>query len=212
MEANWETCQPCSFSLFQIGGWTPDDPATKIIEIPHLLSILATGDPDGQVLGINEVQQQYTTEFPQNGEVQYYPNVFVQYWSMRAMAYLAGLGVARRPLGRLPPLAAKLDSSRFFQRVATWTVLIPFVMGTAGWVLTENGRQPWLVQGLMLTRDGLSPSVSTAEVAISLVVFLLLYAAIGVIALVLMLRHVRSAPADDATTDDTGDRVPELTY
>jgi cytochrome d ubiquinol oxidase subunit I len=213
MEANWETCQPCSFSLFQIGGWTPDDPATKVIEIPHLLSILATGDPDGQVLGINELQQQYTAQYPENGEVQYYPNVFVQYWSMRAMAYLAGLGALIGLWGVFLLWRRRLDSSRLFQRVATWAVLIPFVMGTAGWVLTENGRQPWLVQGLMLTRDGLSPSVSTAEVAISLVVFLLLYAAIGVIALVLMLRHVRSAPAsDDAPTDDTGDRVPELTY
>jgi cytochrome d ubiquinol oxidase subunit I len=86
-------------------------------------------------------------------------------------------------------------------------------MGTAGWVLTENGRQPWIVQGLMLTKDGLSTSVSAAEVAISIVVFFLLYSVIGVIALVLMLRHVRSGPEPDETsTDDAGDRVPELTY
>jgi cytochrome d ubiquinol oxidase subunit I len=213
MEAQWETCQPCSFSIFQIGGWTPDDPATKIIEVPYLLSILATGDPQGQVLGINEVQQQETAANPQNGDIQYYPNVFVQYWSMRAMAYLAGVAALVGLWGVFLLWRRKLDSARLFHRVASWAVVIPFVMGTAGWVLTESGRQPWIVQGLMLTSDGLSPSVSTAEVALSLVAFFLLYAVIGVIALVLMLRHVRSGPEPAPTDGDVaGDRVPELTY
>ena len=47
---------------------------------------------------------------------------------------------------------------------ATWAFLTPFLMNTAGWLLTENGRQPWIVQGLMLTKDGISPSVSLTEV------------------------------------------------
>lgn len=213
MEANWETCQPCSFSLFQIGGWTPDDPATKIIEIPHLLSILATGNPDGQVLGINEVQAQETAANPQNGDTQYYPNVFIQYWSLRAMAYFAGIAALLGLWGVFLLWRRRLDTSHLFHRVASWAVLIPFIMGTGGWILTENGRQPWLVQGLMLTKDGLSSSVSATEVAISIAVFFLLYAAIGVTALVLMLRHVRSAvEPEEPDTDIVGDRVPELTY
>ena len=58
-EAQWETCQPCSFSLFQIGGGNDDHTPTKIIQIPHLLSLLATNTWNGQVLGLNEVQAQY---------------------------------------------------------------------------------------------------------------------------------------------------------
>ena len=54
----------------------------------------------------------------------------------------------------------KFDTSRFFLWVGTWTVLTPFLMATAGWLLTESGRQPWIVQGLMLTKDGLSGSGS----------------------------------------------------
>ena len=50
-EAQWETCQPCSFSLFQIGGGRNDETPTQIIEIPHLLSILATGTWDGRWSG-----------------------------------------------------------------------------------------------------------------------------------------------------------------
>ena len=63
---------------------------------------------------------------------------------------------------------------------AIWAVFTPFIMNTAGWMLTENGRQPWIVQGLMKTADGVSPSVSATEIWISLAVFAALYAALGV--------------------------------
>jgi cytochrome bd ubiquinol oxidase subunit I len=214
MEGLWETCQPCSFSIAQIGGWTPDDPATKIIEIPHLLSILATGTWDGQVLGMNEVQAQYQQQYPQNGVISYVPNVFVQYWSMRVMAYAAGLAALIGLWAVFLLWRRKLDSSHLFHRVATWGVVLPFAMGTAGWVLTENGRQPWIVEGLMLTKNGLSTSVSATQVAVSLVVFALLYLVLGLIALVLMIRHVRGGPEPDepvaALTAD--ERAPALTY
>jgi cytochrome d ubiquinol oxidase subunit I len=213
MEAQWETCQPCSFSAFQIGGWTPDDPPTKIIQIPYLLSILATGNPQGEVQGINEVQAQESAANPQNGDVQYYPNVFVQYWSMRVMAYTAGLSALVGLWGVFLLWRRRLDRAHVFQRLATWAVVLPFAMGTAGWVLTENGRQPWIVQGLMLTKDGLSTSVSATEVAISIVVFFLLYSILGIIGLILMLRLIRSGPeADESESDDADDRVPTLAY
>ena len=87
-EAQWDTCQPCSFSAFQIGGGNDDQTPTKIIEIPHLLSILATGTWNGEVQGLNELQAQYEQEY---GPGDYVPNVFIQYWSMRVMAYLGAL-------------------------------------------------------------------------------------------------------------------------
>ena len=54
-------------------------------------------------------------------------------------------------------------------------------MNTAGWLLTENGRQPWVVQGLLLTEDGNSPSVSLTEVAVSLGIFVVLYLVLGIV-------------------------------
>ena len=55
-EAQWTTCQPCSFSLFQIGGGNNDQTPTEIIAIPHLLSLLATNHWNGQVVGMNPLQ------------------------------------------------------------------------------------------------------------------------------------------------------------
>src|SRR6185312_9542150 len=87
-EAQWETCQPCSFSLFQIGGGNDDQTPSKIIQVPHLLSLLATNSWNGQVVGLNDLQAQYTQQY---GPGDYVPNVFIQYWSMRVMAYLGSL-------------------------------------------------------------------------------------------------------------------------
>ena len=85
----------------------------------------------------------------------------------------------------------KLATSRRFLWVAHWMVILPFLINTAGWLLTESGRQPWIVQGIMLTKNGLSPSVSTTELWISVIVFVLLYGALGTVDLLLMLRYSR---------------------
>ena len=60
-EAQWTTCQPCSFSLFQIGGGNNDQTPTEIIAIPHLLSLLATNHWNGQVVGLNPLQSSTTS-------------------------------------------------------------------------------------------------------------------------------------------------------
>src|SRR5215468_1048110 len=85
-EAQWTDCQPCSFSLFQVGGGSNDQTPTEIIAIPHLLSLLATNHWNGAVTGLTPLNEQYNKQF---GPGYYVPNVFIQYWSMRVMAYLA---------------------------------------------------------------------------------------------------------------------------
>ena len=214
MEAQWDTCQPCSFSAAQIGGWTSSDQdATKIIEIPHLLSILATLKWDGKVVGINELQSQYQKKY---GPGDYIPNLFIQYWSMRVMAYLGALLPILALWGCFLWWRRRLESARLFLWVGTWAFLAPFVMNTAGWLLTENGRQPWVVQGLLLTRDGNSPSVSLTEVALSLGTFWVLYVVLGIVWGFLMLRFSRRAlepgPDESKQADDPGSSAPTPAY
>ena len=75
----------------------------------------------------------------------------------------------------------RLPTARVFLFVATWAVAFPFLMNTAGWMLTENGRQPWIVQGLMLTKDGVSTSVGRTELIISIVVFYTIFLLLGAV-------------------------------
>ena len=208
-EAQWTTCQPCSFSLFQIGGGNNDQTPTEIIAIPHLLSLLATNHWNGQVVGLNPLQAQYTKQY---GPGYYVPNVFIQYWAMRVMAYLGVLVLLISVWGLWLIRRGKLATSRVFLWVAVWGAVLPFLMNTAGWFLTESGRQPWIVQGIMLTKNGISPTVSTTTLWISLVAFVLLYGTLGTVDLILMLRYSREQLPPPRTETDADAPVPAVLY
>ncbi len=165
-EAQWGNCSSyCPFSLFQIGGGNDDHNPIEIILIPGLLSFLATNHFDGSVTGMTTLNQQDQAKY---GGGNYVPIVIIQYWSMRVMAYLATLVLLISLWGGWLLYRRKLDTSRLFLRVGIWAVVTPFLMNTAGWMLTENGRQPWIVQGLMKTSNAVSPLVSSAEIWISI--------------------------------------------
>jgi cytochrome d ubiquinol oxidase subunit I len=225
-EALWTTCPShCAFSAFQIGGGPNDETPTQIIEIPDLLSILATNHPDGEVQGMNNLQAQYVKEY---GPGNYIPNVFIQYWGMRVMAYLASL-IALFALWGLWLIRRKtLGKAKWFLLIAPWFAIAPFLMNTAGWLLTESGRQPWIVQGLLKTSQAASPSVTSTDIWISLTVFVLTYLALGVADVYLMIHYGRQqlepSPEEESGVDggpDAGsasteesedDRVPALIY
>jgi cytochrome bd ubiquinol oxidase subunit I len=131
---------------------------------------------------------------------------------MRVMAYLAivvtlvglwGLWLSRRKT---------LAISRPFLWTAQWMVILPFLINTAGWLLTEVGRQPWVVQGIMLTKNGLSPTVSTAMLWTSVILFVLVYAALATVDLLLMLRYSRKELPPAPAAEDTEGRIPAMEY
>jgi cytochrome d ubiquinol oxidase subunit I len=208
-EAQWTTCQPCSFSLIQIGGGNQDQTPTQILAIPHLLSLLATNHWDGKVVGLTPLQKQYSKKY---GPGYYVPNVFIQYWSMRVMAYTAGLMLLVGGWGLWLLRRKKLATSPLFLRAATWAAVLPFVMNTAGWLLTESGRQPWVVQGILLTRNGVSPTVSATTIVVSLTIFVALYVVLALVDLALMLRYSRKELPEPDTPSDEDKPVPAVQY
>jgi cytochrome bd ubiquinol oxidase subunit I len=197
-EAQWNTCQPCGFSAFQIGGFTKEDPTPSFsITIPRLLSYMATGSFNGEVQGLNELQAQEESEY---GPRNYMPNIRVTYWSMRVMAYAGVLMFLVAAAGAWLYWKKKLGAARWFQWTAIAAIPLPYVAATAGWLLTEMGRQPWIVQGLLLTSEANSPNVGTTWLGISLGVFVTLYVALGILDFMLMRRYAdprRGAPRDD---------------
>jgi cytochrome bd ubiquinol oxidase subunit I len=188
-EAQWDTCQPCGFSLFQIGGFSVDDQTPSFsITIPRLLSYMATGSFDGQVEGLNQLQAQEQSD---HGSGNYMPNVRVIYWSMRVMAFTGVLMFMIAALGAWLYWKEKLEQARWFLWTAVAAIAFPYIAATAGWILTEMGRQPWIVQGLLLTSEANSPNVSTTWLAISLGFFIVLYLLLGILDFVLMRRYAR---------------------
>ena len=147
------------------------------------------------------------------------------------MAYLAAL-IALFALWGLWLVRRKtLGKSKWFLFIAPWFAITPFLMNTAGWLLTESGRQPWIVQGLMKTSQAASPSVTSTDIWISLTVFVLLYLSLGVADVYLMIHYGRRELEPSRDEDDSGggadgadhvqpgssaeaedDRVPALIY
>jgi cytochrome d ubiquinol oxidase subunit I len=191
-EAQWDTCQPCGFSVFQIGGFTPQDPSPSFaITIPRLLSWMATGSFDSQVQGLNQLQAQEESRF---GPGDYMPRVRLMYWSMRVMAMLGAAMFVIAAVGAWLYRKRRLHKTRWFQWIAIVAIAFPYIAATAGWILTEVGRQPWIVQDLLKTSDAVSPNLSVATIATSLGVFALLYLTLGVVDFVLMRRYARLDP------------------
>jgi cytochrome d ubiquinol oxidase subunit I len=207
-EAQWDTCQPCAFSIFQIGGFSESDQTPSFsIEIPKLLSFLATGSFNGKVDGMLDVQDKYRAKY---GPGDYVPNSFATYWSMRIMAYLGTLVFLVSAVGAFLYRRRKLETTRWFQWVGVATIPLPFLAALAGWVLTEMGRQPWIVQGLLKTSTANSPSVGSTTIWISLAVFASLYGILAIVDFALM-RHFARLDPPDAIRDEDG-ALPALSY
>lgn len=193
-EAQWNTCEPCGFSLFQIGGFSAQHPdPTFAITIPRLLSWMGTGSFNGRIDGINQLQARQQAQY---GPGNYMPNIELMYWSMRIMAMLDVVMFLLAALGAWLYWRRMLQRARWFLWSAVVAISFPYIAATFGWILTEMGRQPWIVQGLLKTSQAVSTSVSTATVATSLGVFVALYLTLGIVDFVLMRRYARVDPPD----------------
>ena len=209
-----------SFSILAIGTQNNCESVTHLIEIPNMLSYLADGDFNSTLLGVEELQAQHVANF---GPGNYKPNLFVTYWSFRAMIgwalgsaalALAGLWLMRR--GRIP-------DSKKFGTFAIWMIPTPFLANSSGWIFTEMGRQPWMVvpnpssqgdtNGLedihLTVQQGVSQHSGYLVLA-SLIIFTLLYGALGVIWFMLIRKYTREGPTSvDASPPINGPDGPE---
>jgi cytochrome bd ubiquinol oxidase subunit I len=195
-EAIWDSQAPASFSVFTVG--TPDGERELFsVRVPHLLSFMATGDINGEVEGIRDVQQASEERF---GPGNYKPIIPVTYWSFR---YMIGFGVVTAALSLLGLFMMRGGRNpaekKWFYRAALWTIPFPLIANSFGWIFTEMGRQPWVVFSQMFTRDGVSPLVGPGYVWTSLIVLSLLYLALAIVEVGLLVRYVKAGPPDTET-------------
>ncbi|WP_433665138.1 cytochrome ubiquinol oxidase subunit I [Nocardia sp. CA-128927] len=187
------------FSILTVGTHNNCDSVTHVLEVPFVLPYLAKGEFSGVTLpGVIDLQKEYNEKY---GVGDYRPNLFVTYWSFRAMIglaagsallALAGLWLTRR--GRVP-------NQRWFSWLSILMIPTPFLANSAGWVFTEMGRQPWVVVPnptgdpnlRLMVQQGVS-NHSAGVVLFSLIVFTLLYGALAVVWFYLMRRYVIHGP------------------
>jgi len=185
-EALYHTERGASESLLTIGNLHGD--VIFQITLPHVLSLLATNTWNGKVQGIDELQKHYVKEY---GPGNYVPIVWLEYWNFRIMAGIGAVMIAIALWGMWLLRRKKLDSSKWFRRIAIYGIPLPFIANTTGWIFTETGRQPWIVYGLLRTSQGVSRDISAWDVGFTFFGFVALYAILGVIDFAMMYHYSR---------------------
>lgn len=189
MEGLWETGRGVAASLIAI----PDEEAEMNhfdLAIPKLASWYLTHDANGEVKGLKEWPRQDR------------PPVAVVYFAFRIMV---GIGLAMLVIvlaGLVLWRRGCLFDTRWYLRACQLAGASGFVAVLAGWTVTEVGRQPWVVYGLMRTSAAVTPSLTTMDVVISLSAYVLAYAVIFGGGFVLMRRLVRIGPSPATENED----------
>jgi cytochrome d ubiquinol oxidase subunit I len=221
-EALWDTQKPAPFSIFAYGDVSKGH-NTVAIEVPGVLSFLAKNDFNAEIPGINDINKAEQEKF---GPGDYRPNIPTAYWSYRWMIGFggvsmalctAGLWLTRRRFWLAPERRTGEDEvpklmltknkeltpklGIWWWRLSQWTLIFPIIGISWGWIFTETGRQPWVVYGVLRTKDAVSPGVSQGEVLTSLIVFALVYAALAVIEVRLMVKYVKQGPPELTEAD-----------
>jgi cytochrome bd ubiquinol oxidase subunit I len=158
------------------------------IAIPKLGSLYLTHSWNGAVKGLKD--------FPADQR----PPVVVVYFAFRIMVGIALLMLAMVACGLLLMWRRRLDDTAWYLKACQFTTCLGFIAVIAGWTTTEVGRQPWTIYGLMRTADSVSPSLTGANVLLSLLLYVAVYLIIYPVGLSVMLRLVWRGPA--AAEDD----------
>jgi cytochrome d ubiquinol oxidase subunit I len=160
VEALWETQKGAPLTLFAI----IDEDSKRnryAVEIPKALSIVLTHDPDGVVRGLEEFGEDY-------------PPVAPVFWSFRIMV---GVGVLMLALSWTGLFVLKKGNPRWLLWAFAAFTFSGWIATLAGWMVTEIGRQPWLVTGILRTADAVGQA-SGAALGASLTAYVLTYAAL----------------------------------
>lgn len=190
MEGIWETTSGAPFILFGI----PDSKNKKIhyaLEIPNAASLILTHKLDGKVLGLNE--------FP--GE---HPPVGMVFWSFRIMLGMGFLMIIVSAVSAIS-LLRKKTAGPFLLRVMSWMTYSGWVAVLAGWYVTEIGRQPWIVYGVLKASDVVA-SHPASTVLTTLIGYLVLYCLL-LFAYIKTIYHLSSKPARSLLEQQNGSTI-----
>lgn len=216
-EALCETEKSAGLSLFAVGDVSNRCDVRSLV-IPGMLAFMATGSFDGTVPGVNELQTQMSDTYGPNN---YQPSLIITYWSFRGMIGFGLIGMLASVwvLWRVRHHES-LGPRKWTARLALAIMWTPFLANVFGWILTEMGRQPWVVapnpdgvfEVRLLTRDAVSAAATSTSVWVSLITFTLLYGGLAVAEIFLLRRYIRRGLDDSLVADMGHGAEPALAY
>ena len=181
IEARWKTEQPASEVI--IGLPDPDrERNIYAIVVPRLGSFIASGTWDSKEVGLEEFA-------PEDR-----PPVLIPFFGFRIMVGMALIMLAVTWFGNYLRWRGRLETTRWFQWVAFLSFPTGFIAVVTGWFTAEVGRQPWVVYGLLRTRDAVTPTITSADVLASLAAYIVVYAVIFIFGMLYIYRLLKIGP------------------
>jgi cytochrome bd ubiquinol oxidase subunit I len=178
-EAVWETTQGAPMYLFSVPDEANERNSVELFGIPKLLSWVALGDANGVYKGLKE--------WPKEER----PPVAITFWSFRLMV---GMGMFFALVSILAWLKrTDPEGTPWLLKLLVYCIPLPYIALGLGWTVTEVGRQPWIVYGVMKTADAASP-VAASQVGLSLAAFVVVYSVLGVICFWLISKYAVKGP------------------
>ncbi len=190
-EGLFKSEDPASFSLLTIGD-IEGRREVFAIRLPALLSLLSYNQLTGEVKGLDNLQAEYEATY---GPGDYFPPVPWVYWSFRLMVGAGFLMAFLALYGLYVAIQNRIERSSRLLRILPFAIVLPYLGTTTGWLMTELGRQPWIVFGLMRTEAGVSTVVSGEAVLLSLVLFVALYGLLMVADIYLLNKYAKAGPS-----------------
>ena len=200
-EALWETEGPADLSLITISDESKHEEKFSI-KLPAMMSLLTCNNLTCEIRGLNDIQAEYEETY---GPGDYMPPVTLLFWAFRVMVGTGVLMIVLALVALFLALKKWLDRYPWLLRLLIWTIPLPYLANTAGWILAEMGRQPWIVFGLMRTEEGVSVSVTGGMVVFSLVAFALVYAALMIADIYLLTKYARKGVPAEAEAESPSD-------
>ena len=192
-EALYDSTANAPFSLFTLGTLDGSQSVFQI-GLPSVLSFMSTGNFNGVVEGVNDLEAAYDKQY---GAGNYTPNIPLAYWSFRLMMGFGFIGVFFALLALWQMRKGGTPRGKWFYPAMVSLPFLPLAANSFGWIFTETARQPWAVFGLIKTEDGVSAVVSAGAVLFTMIVFTLLYGVLAFIEVGLTLRVIKMGPAEE---------------
>jgi cytochrome d ubiquinol oxidase subunit I len=191
-EALWESENPASFSIISIVDQKNQKDVFSI-RIPAVLSLLSYNRFEGEVRGIKDIQSEYEQIY---GPGNYIPPITINYWSFRVMVGSGFLMFFLTSLGLYLVMKKKVLSFKLI-KYFPFVIVLPYLANTCGWILTEVGRQPWVVFGYLQTSEAISPNVTVGMLWLSVIGFTVIYGALMAVDVYLLSKYAKKITVDE---------------